>query len=551
MADQRDAPELPDLPEAVSAPRRRWAPQVIWVVPLVAVLVGGWLAVKTILEQGPTIRITFTTAEGLEAGKTKIKYKEVDIGLIKEIALTRDRSRVVATAELAQEAEDLLVDDTRFWAVRPRITAGGVSGLGTLLSGAYIALDPGSSKQKRRDFAALEVAPRVTHEEPGREFILRAEDLGSHDVGVPVYFRRLPVGEVVARELDKDGKGVSIKIFVRAPYDQYVTTNTRFWNASGIDISLDAAGIQVQTESLTSILIGGIAFQVRPDAEFAHAADADHVFQLFRTRAEAMRRPDLEMVNLVFVFRESVAGLSVGAPVDFRGISIGEVVRVGVEFDPQTFSFVQPVEVHFYPGRLWIRAPGMRTALPPPQTPEEIAKRVQLFVDHGMRGQLRTGNLLTGQKFVALDMFPKAPKVKMSFAKEPFEIPTVPGSLEGIEATIAGILKKLEKVQYAEIGEDVRKAMATLEEVLKSTDRLVQRLDAEVVGETRSTLQAARAAIERAERSMLATDAPLQQDVRDALRELARAAEALRALADYLERHPESLIRGKEEGPKP
>ncbi len=166
-----------------------------------------------------------------------------------------------------------------------------------------------------------------------------------------------------------------------------------------------------------------------------------------------------------------------------------------------------------------------------------------------MRGQLRTGNLLTGQKYLALDIYPGAPKVKMSYSKEPFEIPTVPGSLEGIEATVAGILKKLEKVQYAEIGADVRKAMATLEEALKNTDRLVQRLDAELVGETRSTMQAARSAIERAERSMLATDAPLQQDARDALRELARAAEALRALADYLERHPESLIRGKQEAP--
>ena len=272
MADAPRTPDLPDLPEAVSAPRRRWAPQLIWIIPIVAVLAGAWLAAKAILERGPTITISFQTGEGLEAGKTKIKYKDVDVGLVKDIALAADRKRVVATAELVKGAADLLVEDTRFWAVRPRITAGGVSGLGTLLSGPYVTVDPGRAKEKRREFDALDVPPIVTHEDPGREFILKADDLGSHDVGVPVYFRRLQVGEVIATELDKDGKGVSIRIFVRAPYDQYVTANTRFWNASGVDVSLDASGVRVQTESLVSILIGGIAFQTPLDGGVAPAA---------------------------------------------------------------------------------------------------------------------------------------------------------------------------------------------------------------------------------------------------------------------------------------
>ncbi len=368
--------DLPDIPEAVAAPKSARSIQLVWLIPLTAVLVGGWLAVKAIIERGPTITISFKTGEGLEAGKTKIKYKDIEIGLINSVTLAPDRGRVVATAQLDKDAESFVVEDTRFWAVRPQVTATGVSGLGTLLSGPYIAVDPGQSKQKRRDFVALDVPPIVTREEPGRAYVLRAGDLGSHDVGVPVYFRRLPVGEVVSRELDKDGKGVTIKVFVRAPYDQYVTENTRFWSASGFDVAVGATGVRVETESLVSILIGGIAFQARPDADVAPPAGENHVFHLFRHREEAMRRLDLEVVHLVFVFKESVAGLSVGAPVDFRGIAVGEVVRVGVEFDPQTFNFVQPVEVQFYPGRLWIRAPGMTTALPPPQTPEEIAKRV-------------------------------------------------------------------------------------------------------------------------------------------------------------------------------
>lgn len=546
MGEPPHRAEPPDIPEAVAAPKSARSIQLVWLIPLIAVLVGGWIAVKTILERGPTITISFKTGEGLEAGKTKIKYKDIEIGLINSVALAPDRNRVVATAQLDKDAETFLVEDTRFWAVRPQVTATGVSGLGTLLSGPYIAIDPGKSKQNRREFVALDVPPIVTREEPGRAFVLHARDLGSHDVGVPVFFRRIPVGEVVERELDKDGKGVTIKIFVRAPYDQYVTTNTRFWSASGIDVSVGATGIEVQTESLVSILIGGIAFQARPDAEVAPAADANQVFHIFRTRAEAMRRPDLDTVHLVFVFKESVRGLSVGAPVEFRGITVGEVVRIGLEFDPRTFTMAQPVEVQFYPGRMRAQSGAAETMLPLPQTEEGWAKRVQLFVEHGMRGQLRSGNLLTGQKYIAIDLFAGAPKVKVSFSKQPFEIPIEPGALEDIEAAVASILKKLEKVQYEQIGADVRKAMASLEETLKSTDRLVRRIDTDLVEETHSTLKAARVAIERADRSILAPDAAMQEDVRETLREIARAADALRALANLLESQPESLIRGKQ-----
>jgi paraquat-inducible protein B len=544
MADTPRAPELAGLPEAVAAPKRRWAPQLIWIIPIVAVLAGAWLAAKTILERGPTITISFKTAEGLEAGKTKIKFKDVDIGLVKEIALAEDRKRVVVTAELDKDAADFLVEDTRVWAVRPRITAGGVSGLSTLLSGPYITIDPGRGKQKRHNFVALEVAPIVTREEPGREFILRAADLGSHDVGVPVYFRRLAVGEVVARELDKDGKGVSIRIFVRVPFDQYVTANTRFWNATGVDVTLDSAGFRVQTESLVSILIGGIAFQALPDAAVAPAADANAVFQLFGTREDAVKRPDLQVEHFVLMFKQSVRGLSVGAPVDFRGVTIGEVIRIGVEFDPQTFNFVQPVEIHLYPDRLRARSSDAGATLPAPPTPELRVRRAQLFVERGFRGQVRTGNLLTGQSYIAVDFFPDAPKAKLDISKMPLEIPTIPGTFDELEASVASILKKLDKVQYEQIGADVRKVMATLDQTLKDADVLVKRLDAESVPALNKALDEGRVALKNAE-SALASDSPVLTDLRETLREITRAAASIRALADYLERQPQSLIRGK------
>ena len=546
MGESPHRPELPDIPEAVAAPKSARSMQLVWLIPIVAVLVGGWLAVKTILERGPTITISFKTGESLEEGKTKIKYKDIQIGLVTSIALSQDRKQVVATAQLDKDAEGFLVEDTRFWVARPRVTAAGVTGLSTLLSGAYIVVEPGREQRKRREFVALEEAPIVTREDPGREFVLRAADLSSIDIGSPVYFRRFNVGEVVSRDLDKDGKGVSIGVFIHAPHDQYVTTNTRFWNASGIDVSLGAEGFRVQTESLAAILVGGIAFQARPDADVAPAADAKTVFHLFPTRDEAMKRPDLQVVHVQFVFKDSVRGLSEGAPVEFRGVTIGEVIRIRTEFEPGTFTFVQPVEAYLYPDRLRARSRDKGATLPPPETPEMVAKRAQLFVEQGMRGQLQTGNLLTGQKFVAVEFFPNAPKVKLDTSKRPFEIPTMPGGFEELEGTVKSILKKLDKVQYEEISADVRKVIETLDQTLKDSDVLVKRLGAETTPELNRTLEEARRALKSAE-GALASESPLQTDLREALRELARAAQAFRTLADYLERHPEALIQGKKE----
>ncbi|MGH8649646.1 MAG: intermembrane transport protein PqiB, partial [Burkholderiales bacterium] len=285
-------------------------------------------------------------------------------------------------------------------------------------------------------------------------------------------------------------------------------------------------------------------FQARSDAEVAPPAGENHVFHLFRTREEAMKRPDLMVVQIEFVFKESVRGLSEGAPIEFRGVNVGEVVRVRTEFDPRTFTYIQPVEAYFYPARLRARARDPGAGLPVPQSPEEVAKRLQLFVDHGMRGQLRTGNLLTGQKYVAIDLFPGAPKVKLDISRQPFEIPTMPGSFEELEAAVASILKKLDKVQYEQIGADVRKVLATLDQTLKDADVLVKRLGAETTPELNQTLEQARRTLKATE-SSLANESPLQTDLREALREITRTAASIRALADTLERQPQSLIRGK------
>ena len=535
MADAPPRPDPTTLPEAEVKPKARGL-QLVWLVPLVAVLIGGWLAVKSILEQGPTITIVFKSAEGLEAGKTKIKYKDVEIGQVAAVALSQDLKQVIVTAELVKDFKPHLVEDTAFWVVRPRISGGNISGLGTVLSGAYISVGVGKSEKERKDYTGLEVPPVIQFDTPGREFILHSSDLGSLDVGSPIFFRRLQVGQVVSYELDKNGQGVTVRIFVNAPYDQHITDNTRFWNASGVDVKLDASGIQVNTQSVLSILLGGVAFETPQDAIHWPVAEANTAFELFSDRSRAMRNPERKVIKLTAVFDESLRGLEPGAVVDFRGIPLGEVTALRVEWDEQGRRILMPVEITIYPERLRARSAGN---MPPRVSGEEERQRLDNMVVHGLRAQLRTGNLLTGQLYVALDFFPNSPKAKVNWDRDPPELPTIPGSLEELQASLKRIAAKLEKMPLEQIGNDLR-------QTLQSANAMITRIDTQVAPELAAAVAEARKAM-TAVQGMTANDAPLQQDTREAIREMGRTAKAFRTLADYLERHPEALLRGKQE----
>jgi paraquat-inducible protein B len=536
-------PGQDDFPEAVAVRRSRWRVQLVWLVPLVAVLIGGWLAAKSILEKGPTITISFITGEGLEAGKTKIKFKNVDIGVVNSVVLSPDHKRVIARAELSRDASSMLADDTRFWVVRPRISGGSVSGLSTLLSGSFIGMDIGAKAATRRDFVGLESPPVFASGVPGREFVLKSADMGSLDVGDPVFFRRLQVGQVTSYALDPDGTGVTLHVFVNAPYDKYVTDNTRFWHASGVDVSLNTTGVTVNTESLVSILIGGLAFQDPPatgeKTDVAAEAAAQHEFQLFSDRAEAMKRHDNIVDTYVLNFTESVRGLSVGAPVDFRGIVVGEVTAIYTRFDPVTKQFSIPVEVHIFPERFTSRFESGKKG-------GRITSDHQAFTDsliaHGLRSQLKTASLLTGQLYVAVDFFPGAPKAAIDWSKNPPELPTVPGNLQGLQDSITGLVAKLNKIPFEGIGKDLKKTLA-------DAGNLLNTLNTQVAPEAQSTLAAARATLDSAN-TALQPDSALARSTVDTMRELSRTAASFRTLADYLERHPEALIRGKTEDQK-
>ncbi|MEP7070416.1 MAG: MlaD family protein, partial [Usitatibacter sp.] len=518
MSDPREDAGQAEVPRAV--PRKagvRWL-QPIWVIPIVAAIVGGWLLIQHVFESGPVITIRFRSAEGLEAHKTRIKYKDVDIGVVKTIELDEDKKGVVVTAQMTRQASSgLLVEDTRFWVVRPRISGGHVSGLGTLLAGSHIGVDPGKSQTERRAFNGLESAQIVTSDVPGRYFVLGSEELGSVDVGSPVYFRGVTAGQVVATEVGKDGNQVLIRIFVNSPFDRFVATNSRFWNASGIDLSLDATGVRLNTQSIATVLVGGIAYDTPTEAEAPPEprAAANTSFVLWRDRAEALKPRESVIETYLMRFPQSVRGLNVGATVDFRGVTLGEVSSIALEYEPARVNFRTLVQIRLFPERLQSRTRK------PDGAAEELAdarKRMQKFVANGFRAQLRNGNLLTGQLYVALDFFPAAPRATIDFSHAPPEIPTMPGSLAEIQESLGNIVKKLEKVPFDTIGQDLKKALESLDKTLKAVEKTAGSVERDVIPELKATLENARKTFDSAQRT-LAQDSPVQSDLRDALQE--------------------------------
>ena len=529
-----------DLPAAVPA-RSVWGRlPLVWILPAVVVLAGGFVVIREKLAQGTSIEIRFENAEGLEANKTKVRYKDVEIGEVRDIRVGADRREVIVTAEIHRNAQPYLVEDTRFWVVRPRVSGAGVSGLATLVSGAYISVDVGHSTANRDHFVGLEVPPIVTADLPGREFILHADDLGSLDIGSSVFYRHITAGQVVGYTLDPGGTGVTIKAFINSPFDKYVTDQTRFWQASGIDMSVNADGVKLRTESLASILEGGIAFGTLPGAPAAQVA-ADTSFTLFNDQDRAMRPAETEVRPFVMYFGGTLRGLSPGAPVDLQGITVGEVKSVDVEYDQRLGLLAFPVVVDLYPQRL--RGRTLRTARAGDGQIDSRAL-IDSLVGHGLRAELKTGNLLTGQKFVSLDMHHDVSKEKVGWSQQPAIFPTISGGLEDIQDSVGVIAKKLSKVPFDQLSARLMSAMNSLDQTLKSTDKLLHNVDTNLAPQVQTTLVEAQAALKNA-KELLGQDAPLENDLGSTLLQVSRAAKSISALVDYLERHPESLLRGK------
>ncbi|MEJ2156279.1 MAG: MlaD family protein [Desulfobacteraceae bacterium] len=561
-SDGENGLKMEDLPEPRVRASRRIS--LVWLVPLVAFLVGLGLAVRAYMEKGPRITIQFASAEGLEAGKTRIKYKDVDVGRVETIQLDGQLSHVRVTASMVPEIEPYLTDSTRFWVVRARIGAGEVSGLGTLFSGAYIAMDPGGKGKTERKFKGLESPPVVTLDTPGTHYRLRAAKLGSVDIGAPVYFRQIKVGQVVHYEMEAGGAAVNVKIFIRSPHDERVNQNTRFWNASGLDVTVDPNGVRIDTQSILTMLEGGIAFETLPNIGSGGPVDPErHIFTLFASYDRIHEPTFVRKLYFMAYFDGTVRGLTVGAPVEFRGIKIGEVTDIKLQFNAKNAAFRIPVLCAIEPERIEIN--GRSTDAKASQKAE--FEMIARLVRKGLRAQLRTGVLLTGQLYINLDIHKGAKPAELTFAGQYPVLPTVPEPVQELTASLSNILDRLEKLPIEQIGEDLGQtvhhtrqllgssdlsaAVVSLNQSLEQLSRFTKGLNTEVtpqmsalLEESRKTMAAGQGALTAAEK-LLNTDAPLSYELSQTLKELSRAARAVSNLADLLERNPQALIYGK------
>ncbi|MEO5844297.1 MAG: MlaD family protein [Caldimonas sp.] len=526
-----------DLPRPRVEKARRWNVSLVWLVPAVAIAIAASMLVRTVFLAGPRIELQFKSADGVEAGKTEVRYKEVVIGKVLAVNLRDDRKSVGVLVQLDRSAASFAVEDTSFWVVRPRIGTGGVSGLGTLFSGAYIGTDAGVSVKSRSEFVGLEAPPFVLRGEPGSIFVLRSDDLGSLDVGSPVYHRRTPVGRVVGYTLDAERDELSLKIFVDEPYQKLVTLNSRFWNASGIDLTLDASGLNVNTQTLASVLAGGMAFESPPDSARAAQAPENTVFSLFSDRRSALAPADGVAVPIRMIFDQSIRGLAPGAAIDLLGVEIGRVRHLALQYDARKKRFPVEVLAEIYPLRLG----PVREALLRDAGGGGDAVVLQQLVASGLRAQLRTGNLLTGQLYVALDFIAGPPRTASVGNDGAVRMPTAPGTLSELQPQIADIVQKVSKVPFDDIGRDLR---TTLQRASSAIGQLTP--DAQkALAEVQRTLNSAQKSFENLDRNITDANAPVQRNLEETLLELQRASRALRLLSDYLQQHPESLLRGK------
>lgn len=578
-APQQDLPEnLPQAEVKARSPGLHFS--FVWLLPLVAALIGVWVVYTDYSGKGPLITIHFSNAEGIEEKKTRVKYRDVAVGLVEEVQFSNDMSHVVAKVRMEKVFAGRITDATRFWVVRPRVEGLQISGLETLISGAYISMDLGKDGEPADEFDGLDEPSSVFSDTPGTFYKLWAEDLNSLSAGSPIYFRQIAVGEVVKYRLAEDHSHVEIDIFIRAPHDGQVRSNTRFWSVSGVELDLSAEGLKVGVESLASLISGGVAFATPQSLEAGGPAAENRVFPLFSSKDSSAEAPITVSQPYVLHFPDTIRGLSEGAPVEFRGLRVGTVTDISFEGNAESGPVRTPVVIAIEPERVPMSDAsegGAFEELGEEQQRHRVRVLLERSVRAGMRARLQTGNLLTGQMFVELDFVPDAEPAEVVYGGELPELPTVAGVFDGITRSLSRVLTKLEKLPLEQIGRHVENTAAGIDKLVNSEDTqdaVVQLSEAlsklntvlavvadktgplidtvESTGEdlgslivtTEKVMKRAESALYSIEKSV-SPDGPVGGEVLTTLEQLSAAARSIRIMAEYLERHPEALIKGK------
>jgi paraquat-inducible protein B len=533
----------------------------------VALAIGAWLAWDTLSKEGPTITVTFDTAEGLQPDQSQLKFKDIVFGTVKSLELSPDHNHVVVRIATTRQAEPLLTDKTVFWVVKPRLFAGAVSGLETLISGSYVGMLPGATAGKeQRAFKGREDPPILDAHVPGRIFFLKAKRLGSISLGSPIFYRDLDVGQVLGWDIADMADYVTIHAFVRAPYDGYVHDDTRFWNASGMSVKLAGTGVEIQFESLRALILGGIAFET-PDVQ-AHTEAVSlekHVFPLFADRDTAEAASYTREIQVVSYFPGSVSGLAPGSAVTIHGLVVGHVTDVRLEYDRSTDTVLAPVHYEVEPER--VVGVGAKVY-------ETDAEAAAALLKQGLRATLQSASLITGQQQVALDFLPNAPPVEVKMEDGYFVLPTAPGGgFAGLQASANNLLDKVNTIPFDKIGQNLdqilasvndlasgpqmREALTKLAATLATAETFTRNLNngtapafrqlPEMASQLQKTVTNANKLLVSLE-SGYGDSTKFNRDLDRLMVQANDAVSSIRALADLLSRHPEALIKGRPAG---
>jgi paraquat-inducible protein B len=510
-------------------------------VPIGAAAIVIWLAWRTLSDRGPAITISFRNVDGLQAGQTKIQHRNVDIGLVESLELTPDMSRVIVHARMTRKAAAHLTENTRFAIIAPRVGVGGISGLSTLVSGSYVEMYPGKPGAARRDFVGLDEPPVLPPDTKGRSFTLLSTDLGSLTRGSAISFRGVAVGEVEDYALRAGNQGVTVTAFIRAPYDDLVHPETRFWNAGGVDLTLGTQGLRIRANSWEQLLSGGIAFETPDDTLSKPSSPGGSVFGLYDNRSAAERAPQGPTLIYVADFEGNQRGLDAGTPVELQGVEVGEVTESHLRYDDRRHTLVTRAKFYVDPRRVHIM--NMPTA--DSDQHEAVRQWIEQLVGDGLRAQVSSASFLTGFKLVGLEMDRGAPRAHLEREGEYAKMPsTTAGDLTAVLQNVQSVLKNIDR---ATSGPQLGHALQSLDDTLTRLDKVTHDIEPDIkslIKSLRDTADSAQNTLNTVQ-GLMGNTAPTGTDLPRLMRELTEAARSVRGLADYLDRHPEALLRGR------
>jgi len=543
----RQLPPLPAEEEPRAEQRRRGWFSWVWAVPVAAAAVVLWLAWRALVERGPEITISFKVADGLQPGQTRVQHRNVDLGTVDSLELTPDMSRVIVHARMKREAKDYLTDRTRFAVIAPRVGFGGISGLQTLVSGSYIEMYPDKGGKPARKFIGLDEPPALAPDTPGRTFVLEAADLGSLSRGSPISYRGLSVGEVEAYTLSPDKQGLRVTAFVRAPYDTLVHPETRFWNAGGVDLTIGTQGIRFRADSWQQLLAGGIAFDTPQEVLRQAPSTANAAFHLYDNRRAAVRAPLGDELYYLAEFPGNQRGVGAGTAVELEGNEVGEVEEAHLRYDAPHHTLVTRVIFSLDPKRVDVldlpRSRGV-------DKQETVRTWVETLLAHGLEAQVTSVSFLTGLKIVGLEMSKAERHAAVERVGDYVKVPA--GASGDFTQVLQDLHDVLGNIDRATAGPQLGHALQSLDDTLTRLDKVTQ----EAAPDIQSLLKSLRDTADSAQstlttvQSLIGSTAPAGTDLPRLVRELTDAARAVRGLADYLDRHPEALLRGRKEEPQ-